>query len=355
MFAKAQTKAAASSTSRLAPQRTTLAARPFGVGEVDQQKANRPRLTAQETTPGVSWDFSKIPLFSPARADRSQPPSPLAATRLPGTIQAKLVVGQVNDPLEHEADRVADRVMRMPDPTLSIASANPQISRKCAACEEEAGYTVQPKSLGLSKAGIDEAPGIIHEVLRLPGQPLDAVSRTFFEARYGYDFGRVRVHADAQSARSARTIGALAYTTANHIVLGESFFPQQLSSNHLLAHELTHVVQQGGAAPHKGIAGGSTAPTASVRGAAGAQVQRQADDALTGLNMPAFPCDRGAGIELCNTTVDSPDAPNYMQCLQASKGIIDACKGNQDDCLAQAKCAFCQCVGDRYCRCTGIV
>jgi hypothetical protein len=72
-------------------------------------------LTAQGVTPRVSWDFSKIPVFPPDRENQPQPSSPLDATPLPSAIQKKLVVGQINDPLEHEADRIADQVMRMPD------------------------------------------------------------------------------------------------------------------------------------------------------------------------------------------------------------------------------------------------
>src|SRR6185312_1274111 len=56
----------------------------------------------------------------------------------PSSMQRKLEIGAVNDPLEAEADQVADRVMRMPDSEVAVSSANSQVSRKCAACEEEA-------------------------------------------------------------------------------------------------------------------------------------------------------------------------------------------------------------------------
>ena len=85
------------------------------------------------------------------------------------------------------------------------------------------------------------------------------------------------------------------------------------------------------------------------------QVQRQADRAASPVLTPAFPCDRGAGIELCNFTTDSATAPNYMDCLQRGKDVIDACKGEPRDCLAQSKCATCACMGERYCQCTGII
>jgi hypothetical protein len=82
------------------------------------------------------WDFGKIPLFSPDRAPRAAEP-PRTAAPLKGVLQTKLAVGAVNDPLEREADAVADAVMRMADSALSISAVSPQVSRKCAECEEE--------------------------------------------------------------------------------------------------------------------------------------------------------------------------------------------------------------------------
>ena len=90
-------------------------------------------------------------------------------------------------------------------------------------------------------------PPIIHEVLRSPSQPLDPATRAFMEPRFGHDFSQVRLHADTRAADSAKAINALAYTVGRHVVFGA---PQPVSaanveSQRLLAHELTHVVQQG--------------------------------------------------------------------------------------------------------------
>jgi Domain of unknown function (DUF4157) len=93
------------------------------------------------------------------------------------------------------------------------------------------------------------APPIVREVVRSAGQPLNAAARDFFEPRFGHDFGRVRVHTDARAAQSARAIDAVAYTVGNHIAFDTGHplvrSPQGPS---LLAHELTHVVQQRGEA-----------------------------------------------------------------------------------------------------------
>jgi len=90
-------------------------------------------------------------------------------------------------------------------------------------------------------------PPIVHDVLRSPGQPLDEATRAFMEPRFGHDFSRVRVHTDARAAESARTIDALAYTVGRDIAFGPgSYEPVSGVGLRLLAHELTHVVQQQG-------------------------------------------------------------------------------------------------------------
>lgn len=89
------------------------------------------------------------------------------------------------------------------------------------------------------------APPLIHEVLRSPGQPLDAKTRAFMEPRFGHDFSKVRIHTDRRSAESAQAINALAYTVGQRIVFGAGQYnPETSVGQHLLAHELTHTVQQ---------------------------------------------------------------------------------------------------------------
>lgn len=89
------------------------------------------------------------------------------------------------------------------------------------------------------------APPIVHEVLRAPGQPLDAQTRTFMEPRFGYDFSQVRVHTGTRAAESARAVNALAYTVGRDVVFGASqYAPRTGAGTRLIAHELTHVMQQ---------------------------------------------------------------------------------------------------------------
>ena len=88
-------------------------------------------------------------------------------------------------------------------------------------------------------------PSIVHNVLRSSGQPLDPVTRNFMESRFGHDFSEVRLHTDSNAAKSARSINAHAYTAGQNIVFGsDRFKPDTKSGRRLLAHELTHVIQQ---------------------------------------------------------------------------------------------------------------
>lgn len=90
------------------------------------------------------------------------------------------------------------------------------------------------------------APSIVDDVLRSPGQPLDPSTRTFMEPRLGHDFSKVRVHADAKAAESAGAVNALAYAVGRDVVFGAGqYVPKTVAGKRLLAHELTHVVQQG--------------------------------------------------------------------------------------------------------------
>lgn len=88
-------------------------------------------------------------------------------------------------------------------------------------------------------------PLIVYDVLRSPGQPLDAETRAFFEPRFGHDFGGVRIHADARAAQSAQAVMALAYAAGPQLVFAEGqYAPKTSAGRQLLAHELTHVLQQ---------------------------------------------------------------------------------------------------------------
>lgn len=200
-----------------------------------QEMASR---SARKATLGASWEFSTIPVSAPGRAEPFQMPY------LP--IQARFKVGPAHDPLEQEADRVTSQVMRMSEADVSVGTAQPQIGNQCDACDEE---RLQNKDAGQLTASVREAPGIVHQVLRSQGQPLDAATKAYFEPRFGHDFSRVRVHTATRAVGSARAVQARAYTVGSDIVFNDGqFAPHTSDGKTLLAHELTHVVQQDGGA-----------------------------------------------------------------------------------------------------------
>lgn len=135
------------------------------------------------------------------------------------------------------------------------AVSGPLLQRKCACGQHASGGECdeckkKSKTLQRSATNASEpksVPPIVHDVLRSPGQPLDPVTRGVMESRFGRDFSPVRVHASGNAARSAQAVDALAYTVRNHIVFDQGqYAPMTADGNALIAHELTHVVQQSG-------------------------------------------------------------------------------------------------------------
>lgn len=116
---------------------------------------------------------------------------------------------------------------------------------KCSEKQQE--LQRRPARIAEQTGATAEVPSIVHETLRSSGQPLDATTRSFMETHFGHDFSRVRVHTDARAAESAHAVNALAYTVGRDMVFGAGqYAPNTSAGQHLLAHELAHVVQQGG-------------------------------------------------------------------------------------------------------------
>ena len=150
-------------------------------------------------------------------------------------LQKKLSVGAANDPLEMEADRVAAQVMAN-EPTHSFSNLSaPKIQRRAAPSPSQ---------------DEEEVPLSVEQVLAGSGSPLPQNIRKDMEQRFNQDFSQVRIHTSGNAAQSARDVQANAYTVGNNIVFGNGqFSPESQQGKHLLAHELTHVVQQQGGAP----------------------------------------------------------------------------------------------------------
>lgn len=222
--------------------------------------------------------------------------TPTSAT-LPA-LQTKLSVGGVNDSFEREADQVAEQVMRMPTPSLRRKCGTCQeeeekslrrtpvqrLQRKCAKCQEEeeilrrsTAPAIVQRTETAPASHVAEAPPLVHEVLRGGGAPLDRATRAFMEPRFGHDFGNVRIHTDERAAESARSVDALAYTVGSNIVFGSGrYAPGSSEGRRLLAHELTHTVQQGAVTPDslQRTMNSSEASTLNVPGALAAHDQK---------------------------------------------------------------------------------
>ncbi len=198
--------------------------------------------------------------------------------------QAKLTIGQPNDKYEQEADRVADQVMAMPDQKLQrqpenedeeetvqtkpLANQITPLSQRQEEPLDEEEEELQTKALNgmvQRQAEVEDleeetlqanaAPGHTPTVgatahakiqsLKGGGQPLPANQRTFYESRMGHDFSGIRIHTDTQAADTAEAVQAKAFTLGNNIVFGgDQYSPNNQKGKKLLAHELTHVVQQ---------------------------------------------------------------------------------------------------------------
>ncbi len=165
-----------------------------------------------------------------------------SSRRLP--LQAKLEIGQVNDPLEHEADRLAEKAIRAPAFVVPSDGTRHPISRRYSTSKEADDLLLQMKPTSAGPAPLREVPDSVHAVLRSPGQALDGQTRSFFEPRFGLDFSGVRVHTDSAAAGSAQDVSAMAYTVGQNVVFGsDRFAPRSPEGQKLLAHELAHVAQ----------------------------------------------------------------------------------------------------------------
>jgi hypothetical protein len=187
------------------------------------------------------------------------------------------MVGHASDRSEREADKVADYVARADS---SIASAPPRLEGNTSPAVAH-----------------EPAPESVNQVLLSSGSQLDGSVRNDMEARFGHDFSRVRVHAGAAAEQSARDVNAEAYTVGNNIVFGAGkFAPSTQPGRHLLAHELTHVLQQSG------------------KGASPARVARQTPAATQQL-VPHVTPEIEAGMihELQRARVQAPPATSIRQ------------------------------------------
>ncbi|WP_422104869.1 eCIS core domain-containing protein [Winogradskyella sp.] len=178
-------------------------------------------------------------------------------------IQKKLAIGSAHDAHEVEADSMADKVVGMSDSHIHAKQhSGPSVQRKCAAYKEE---MVQRKSLVseitpmVQRKSHNSEAGTASQALTQQinsskgnGHSLDKGTQSFMESRFGTDFSGVRIHTDTQAIQMSRDLNAQAFTVGNDIYFNEGKYnPNSNSGKHLLAHELTHTLQQGEGKIHK--------------------------------------------------------------------------------------------------------
>ncbi len=185
----------------------------------------------------------------------------------PSPVQPKLKISEPNDPYEQEAERISSQIMKMPDRSTDeeepvqtsslINTITPLIQ-----CSEEEEEEARPRLLQRQGNEDDKeeyaqtkqdfvrpgAPaGLASRIqtIKRGGQPLPASDRSFFEPKFGTSFKNVKIHTDTHSSEAAGSINAKAFTAGQNIVFGQGqYSPGTDSGKRLLAHELTHVVQQ---------------------------------------------------------------------------------------------------------------
>lgn len=161
-------------------------------------------------------------------------------------VQRSPAIGAVNDPLEHEADAVADKVMRMPEHGI--------IQRKCAGCEEEEKVQLKPLVSSITpfiQAKSDAAGQASESVTqkinsaRGNGSVMDKPTQSFMENSFGTDFSNVKIHTGDYAVQMSQELNAQAFTVGNDIFFNNGKFDSNSDTGkHLLAHELTHTLQQ---------------------------------------------------------------------------------------------------------------
>jgi len=286
-IAKAPTKAPDSPVRKLAPQPSTLEARYLGGGTVEQarmlqetignqatlrylthrlsdlpakgpterheQEAASENMTAREASRSPSWDCSKIPVFSPERTNQSHVQSVTMSPHLPGNgseppllIQAKLQTSSPGDPQEKEADQVAERVVALED-NVEFGDAAPLAGGTPSTTVSAGNWWDE-----VHRAAVDSEPlasnASVRDRLQARlgrGEKLSNSLKARMETGLQANFGDIRVHTDGPAAALARDLRAHAFAYGRDIFFAPGrFAPDSRAGTRLLAHELTHVIQQ---------------------------------------------------------------------------------------------------------------
>ena len=208
------------------------------------------------------------------------------------------------DPVDIDMPK-PDEDMKSPPPVI-IPGGNTWLQRQSSRGGQESAARVKENSgqMATTASSVEEYMG--------GGMPLSASARAFFEPRFGYAFDQVRVHTDARAVASARAVNAFAYTVGPHVFFGEGqYAPQSPAGRQLLAHELTHVIQQNAARALVRSPGAAIQPLGIRAGGIGRPaLQRWSVEApVPGIN--TIVCDGTGGI---TTQLGAVGDANHVRC-----------------------------------------
>lgn len=242
-------------------------------------------------------------------------------------VQPSLTISSPGDHYEVEADRVADEVMGMTDSAEPPRRIRPSpedaaLKRQCASCAANDSYG-------------DDVSSLVARSVSGGGHPLDSATRSFMEPRFGSDFSAVRLYTGSRAAASARAINAMAYTVGSDIFFASgNYAPSTTIGRRLLAHELTHVIQQ-----KNGAAKGSDGITSTIQ----RQTSSPEDRGREEEKKPKTPFDPPDQLGKCSFDILHPE--NFVNCCTEAIGDADICtdqildffKGFKGQCPPAAK------------------
>jgi hypothetical protein len=248
------------------PNRRTMRAKSFWLGhepteELAEQPRRRPSSPREDfldapihaatttTTSLLHFEGARVDTHPIERASAGPARIATSTTGPVRWVQPKLRITAPGDRFEQEADRIAEEVVKRIEGPHAESSKTGTPSANSASAPQPAlsPLAIQTSSISSAAAGT-AAPPSVDRALSASGQALPNETRERMEEQFGEDFGDVRVHVGSAAVGSADDIGARAYTAGRSIVFGSGEFkPGTHEGNRLIAHELTHVVQQHGA------------------------------------------------------------------------------------------------------------
>jgi hypothetical protein len=208
------------------------------MNEATLTKTEKQKTSTPERNSSIEMKERHVP-FSPVE-EIMHLQNTLGNHGIANILQPKLKINQPGDKYEQEADRIADMVMRMPEPQLrnkEQKKEKPLASKITPLVQRSENNNTTPEVTPQIAATVSSLKG--------GGQPLPEKTRRFFELRFGADFSDVRLHTDSTVAGLANSINAKAFTIGKNIVFGSGqYIPGTYSSSNIIAHELSHVIQQ---------------------------------------------------------------------------------------------------------------